>query len=86
MSTKTKNTKPVVDAPKRGRGRPASFPDVAKGDMSALLVHIPTASRQMVRDVSAKRGECMNVTIARFIAAGHAAAMRTKKPKAKVTA
>ena len=60
---------------KRGRGRPASFPGE---ECAALLVTIPVTTRQMLRDVAAKRQEPINATLDRFIQQGFKNATRTR--------
>jgi len=73
MSVKTKSQ---AVAPKRGRGRPASFPGV---ETVAFPAKLPLETRQMVRDVAAKRGENIDQTLNRFILAGFKSAMRNRK-------
>ena len=73
-----KNTSPAIEAPKRGRGRPATFPGQ---ETVAFLTTVPVETRQMLRDVASKRGETINATIARFIENGFKAAMRNRSKK-----
>ena len=65
-----------TDSPKRGRGRPASFPNV---ETVFFPVTLPTEARDMVREISRKRGENINVTMFRFIQNGFKAATRKRK-------
>ena len=79
----TKNTKNVIEAPKRGRGRPASFPGI---ETVAFLAKIPQTSREMVRELAKKRGENIDQTLAKLIERGHKDAFRSRaKAKAKAT-
>jgi hypothetical protein len=68
---------------KRGRGRPASFPGV---DTVAMLARIPTETQDMLRQVAAKRGEPINVTLDRFIRNGFKDANRTRSRSRKPAA
>lgn len=62
----------------RRRGRPASFPDA---ETVAFLARIPVETRDQLREVAQKRGEPINVTLARFIERGHKDAMRSRSRK-----
>ena len=77
MSVQTKSSKSQAEAPKRGRGRPrtwdASIPTVA---FPAML---PVATRELAREVAAKRGENINMFLHRAIVAAHKAATRNRK-------
>lgn len=75
MSAQIK-TKSQAEAPKRGRGRPSSFPGIKTVAFPAML---PVETREMVREVAAKRGENINITINRMIVAGWKAATRNRK-------
>lgn len=78
----TKNSnKNVIEAPKRGRGRPASFPGI---DTVAFLAKIPVSARAMVRELASKRGENIDQTLNRLIERGHKDAFRSRA-KAKAT-
>jgi len=61
---------------KRGRGRPASFPNT---DTVALLARIPVATREQLRQVAERREEPINVTLNRFIEQGFKNATRSRK-------
>jgi hypothetical protein len=60
----------------RGRGRPASFPGI---ETVKMLASIPVTAQEQLRAVAAKRGEPINVTLARFIERGHKDAMRSRE-------
>lgn len=80
----TKNISPVVETPKRGRGRPASFPGI---ETVAFLAKIPQTAREMVRELAKKRGENIDQTLNRLIERGHKDAFRSRaKSKAKTEA
>jgi hypothetical protein len=73
---KNKTTKANTDQPKRGRGRPASFP----GQKTVpYLATIPTETREMIREIAEKRGQNINQALDQLIRTGHKAAMRTRK-------
>ena len=74
-NSKKKNTS-VVTEEKRGRGRPATFPGQ---ETVNVLSNIPTTTRDMLREVAAKRGETINATLDRFIQNGHKAATQNRK-------
>ena len=63
---------------KRPVGRPASFPGQT---LVAFLANIPVETRQMLRDIAAKRNEPINVTLNRFIERGFKDANRTRSRK-----
>lgn len=65
---------------KRGPGRPASFPGV---ETVAFLAHIPTETREMVRNLAEKRGEPVNVTLDRMIQRAFKDANRSRKQGTK---
>ena len=64
MSTKSQATEP-----KRGRGRPATFPGV---ETVSFLVNVPEETRQQVRDLAERRGVTLNAVIASIVAKAHA--------------
>lgn len=77
--TKTKKKTVATDAPKRGRGRPASFPGI---DTVAFLAKIPVESREKVRELATKRGENIDQTLNRMIERAHKDAFRARSKKA----
>lgn len=79
----TKNTTASTDSPKRGRGRPASFPGI---DTVAFLAKIPVESREKVRELASKRGENIDQTLNRMIERSHKEAFRSRSKKAKTEA
>ena len=89
MATKkTKNT-PAIEAPKRGRGRPASFPGVDQASLVAILHKVPPTTRDQFESLmkvdKEGRKENGNQAIARIIQAAFNAAEgrknRSKKSK-----
>lgn len=64
-----KNT--VTEEPKRGRGRPSSFPNVDPSDLVSIMTRVPPATQEQFRSIAAARnggkGENLNITFARLI-------------------
>lgn len=79
-----------TEAPARRRGRPATFPDQ---EVVPFLTKIPAETRDMVREVAARRTEVarkknpnapavtLNAVVDGFIRAGHKAATRSRSRK-----
>jgi hypothetical protein len=67
-----------TDTPKRGRGRPASFPDQ---DTVAFLATIPVEVREQLRQLAAKRSKNINQVLAAVIERGFKDANRKRSAK-----
>ena len=70
--------KTVTEQPKRGRGRPASFPNA---ELVSIMTRVPADVRGQFKAIARQRkgGENLNQTFARVIGAAYA---RTAEGKA----
>ena len=73
--------KTSTDTPKRGRGRPASFPDLSKEDLVAFLATIPVETREHLRELAKRRKLNINQTLAAVIERGFKDATRNRSKK-----
>ena len=76
MSKTKSKTKAVSTTIKRGRGRPASFPDQ---ETKAFLTTIPVDTIAQLHELREKWGVNMNQAIARLAQRAHKDAFRSRK-------
>ena len=72
------NRKNSTPEPKRGVGRPSSFPGV---ECKAFLATIPIETREMIRTLAKRRGENINLTVDRMIRRAFKDATRSRSKK-----